>query len=215
MRRLKLKKHILRAVGGLVLGSVLSGCAVISAFDDATRPLDVFELRAPPGIQKVSRRALARDVIVELPTTSGALATDRIMIRPNNLQAQYLPEVRWSEPTPVMVQTLMLRTLEATGAVRYVGREPLGVSGDYAVITEVVDFQAALAEDTDSATVRLNLIVRVVREADASIIATRTFTANAVAASTETLPLIQAFDVASVQLFSDVAQWFPNALAGR
>jgi len=215
MSHIQMTKHILRAFGGLVLGSVLSGCAVISAFDDAATPLDVFELRAPPGIQKTSQRSLARDVIVELPRTSGALATDRIMIRPNTLQAQYLPDVRWSEPTPVMVQTLMLRTLEATGAVRYVGREPLGVSGDYAVITEVVDFQAELAEDTDSATVLLSLIVRVVREEDARIVANRTFTANTVAASTETLQLIQAFDVASNQLFSEFAEWLPSALAGR
>ena len=80
-------------------------------------------------VQRITRRAAPRDVIIELPTTSGALATDRIMIRPNRLQAQYLPESRWSEPAPVMVQTLMLRAVEATGAVRYVGREPLGVSG--------------------------------------------------------------------------------------
>ncbi|WP_323767698.1 ABC-type transport auxiliary lipoprotein family protein [Marinovum sp.] len=215
MIHLHLLKHSLRAFGGLVLGGILSGCAVISAFDEAATPLDVFELRAPPGIKATSQQVLARDVIVELPRTSGALATDRIMIRPNTLQAQYLPDVRWSEPTPVMVQTLMLRTLEATGAVRYVGREPLGVSGDYAVLTEVVDFQAELAEDTDSATVRLSLIVKVVREADARIIANRTFAANAVAASTETLIVIQAFDVASVQLFSEFADWLPSALAGR
>lgn len=208
-------KYILRAFGGLILGFVLSGCAVISALDDATETLDVFELRAPPGIQKTSQRTLARDVIIELPSTSGALATDRIMIRPNTLQAQYLPDVRWSEPTPVMVQTLMLRTLEATGAVRYVGREPLGVSGDYALITEVVDFQAELTEDTDSATVLLSLIVRIVRESDARIVASRTFTANTVAASTETLQVIQAFDVASLQLFSEFAEWLPNALASR
>lgn len=215
MSRMRMTKPLVKAFGTLVIGSVLAGCAAISAVSDAATPLEVFELRTPPGIEATSRRALQRDVIIELPKTSGALATDRIMIRPNPLQAQYLPDVRWSEPTPVMVQTLMLRAIEATGAVRYVGRQPLGVSGDYAVVTEVVDFQAEHVEGADGATVRLNLIVRVVREADARIVASRSFSADTVAASLDALPLVEAFDAASNQLFAEFAAWLPRVLGGR
>ena len=208
-------ESIFRAVSILATFVMLTGCAAISAVSDATTPLDVYELRSPNDIQTSSRRPLARDVIVEMPTTSGSLSTDRILIRPNRLQAQYLPDVRWSEPTPVMVQTLMLRTIEATGAVRYVGRQPLGVSGDYALVTEVVDFQAELAEENESALVRLNLIVRLVREQDARIIASRSFSATAPASSTQTQPLIESFNAAADQVFSDFAIWVQNALAGR
>lgn len=191
---------------------VLSGCTALSALSDATQPLDVYELRAPSAIETSSGAPLPRDVIVELPTTSGALATDRIMIRPNALQAQYLPEVRWSEPTPVMVQTLMLRTVEATGRVRYVGRTPLGVSGDFALVTEVIDFQAELNPDGETATVQIRLLVRMVRERDARIVASRTFTASATSLSTETPAVIDAFSAASDQVFADFAGWIRGAL---
>ena len=197
------------AAAGLAL---LSGCAAISAVSDAATPLDVFELRAPDSIVVSRGRPAPRDVIIELPTTSGALSTDRIMIRPNALQAQYLPEVRWSDPTPVMVQTLMLRSIEATGAVRYVGRTPLGVSGDYALVTEVVDFQADVAPETDSATVQITLLVRVVRERDASIVASRRFTASMPSNSTETKAVIDAFSGASDEVFRDLALWVQNTL---
>ncbi len=190
----------------------LTGCAAITAVSDAATPLDVYELRAPASIEPSGGRVLARDVIIEIPTTSGALATDRIMIRPNALQAQYLPDVRWSEPTPVMVQTLMLRSIEATGAVRYVGRKPLGVSGDFALVTEVIDFHADVVPGTDAAKVQITLLVRIVRERDASIVASRRFNATAVAATTETDVVIDAFSTASDQVFDTFAQWVQSTL---
>lgn len=202
----------MRKVVALMGMALLSGCAAISAVSDAATPLDVFELRAPGDITAVSGRPIARDVIIELPTTSGALATDRIMIRPNPLQAQYLPDVRWSETTPVMVQTLMLRSIEATGAVRYVGRKPLGVSGDFALVTEVIDFQADVASDGETANVQITLLVRIVRERDASIVDSRRLSASVIAATTETLPVIDAFSVASDQIFAEFAKWVQSTL---
>jgi len=196
----------------LAASAVLTGCAAITAVSDATQPLDVYELRAPSTIEASAQAPLPRDVIIELPTTSGALATDRIMIRPNALQAQYLPEVRWSEPTPVMVQTLMLRAAEATGRVRYVGRTPLGVSGDFALVTEVIDFQAALDAGGETATVQVRFLVRMVRERDARIIASDTFEARATSLSTETTDIIDAFSAASDDALSDFAEWLRRAL---
>ncbi|MFP7569979.1 ABC-type transport auxiliary lipoprotein family protein [Marivita sp. S2033] len=199
------------AVGAL---AVVTGCSALSAFSDAATPLDVYEIPAPSGISPTTRGAVARDVIVELPTTSGALETDRIMIRPNPLQAQYLPEVRWSEPVPVMVQTLMLRAIESTGAVRYVGRQPLGVSGDYAIVTEVMDFHAEQIAGGDGAMVEVRLLSRLVRERDARIVSSRTFSAEALSGSTDTLPLVEAFSAASDQVFTEVAQWIRTSVAG-
>ncbi|MGJ8602700.1 MAG: ABC-type transport auxiliary lipoprotein family protein [Marivita sp.] len=200
-----------RSIAAISL-ALLSGCAAISAVSDAATPLDVFELRAPDTIAATSRAQIARDVIVELPTTSGALSTDRIMIRPNALQAQYLPDVRWSDPTPIMLQTLMLRTIEATGAVRYVGRTPLGVSGDYALVTEIVDFQAEVTPQGDTAEAQITFLVRMVREQDARIIASRTFAASAPSASTETTAVIDAFSAASDQVLVEFARWVQSSL---
>lgn len=206
--------RISRTLVALGLVGSLASCAAISAVSDATTPLDVYELRAPSSIQASARRSLQRDVIVELPTTGGSLDTDRIMIRPDALQAQYLPDVRWSEPTPVMVQTLMLRTIEATGAVRYVARKPLGAGGDFAIVTEVVDFQAETMDDEEGATVRIRLIVRVVRESDARIIASRTFDTTAEATSTETQVLAETFNTASDAVFTEFASWLTGILRG-
>lgn len=197
----------IRAILLSVCMPILAGCSAISAIGDATTPLDVFELRVPSDLPISQGRTLQRDVVIELPTSGGGLATDRIMVRPSPLQAQYLSEVRWSEPTPVMVQTLMLRTLDATQGLRYVGRRPLGASGDFAIVSELVDFQAVLTPENETATVEFRLIARVVRERDVRIIASRTFSASVPATSSETLALVDAFDTAVAQVMTEFSVW--------
>lgn len=195
----------MRLSAALLSFALLSGCSALTALGEATTVLDVYELRAPETVPRGVPRAL--DVIVEPPTTTGALETDRIMIKPSALAAQYLPDARWSEEVTVMVQTLMLRSLQQTEAFRYVGREPLGLSGDIAVVTDVIDFQAATDGTGEGAEVRLRLRVQLVREAGVQILASRTFEARAEAADTETETLIAAFDAASDSLFTAFAEW--------
>jgi cholesterol transport system auxiliary component len=129
------------------------------------------------------------------------------MIQPGALQAQYLPDVRWSDPAPVMLQTLMLRSLDQTAAFQYVGRRPLGPGGDFAILTEIVDFQAELSPDGDSAEVSVRIIVRIVRERGADVVATRTFAARDRAVTLDDLDLARAFDAATGRVLSEFTVW--------
>jgi cholesterol transport system auxiliary component len=186
---------------------LLASCGAVSALGDATTPLDVIVLQPPADLPVRQGRPQARDIIVEEPTAGGALATDRIMIQPGALQAQYLPDVRWSDPAPVMLQTLMLRALDDTQAFQYVGRRPLGPGGDFAILTEMVDFQAELAEDGEMAEVVVRIIVRIVRERGADVVATRTFAAREPAVSLDDLDLAEAFDAATGRVISEFTVW--------
>jgi len=198
-----------------MLAALLSGCGAISALGDATTPLDAYDLRAPTEGPVAQGRPLQRDLIIEIPSASGALDTDRIMIRPNPLQAQYLPRARWSDTTPVMLQTLMLRSIENANALRYVGRRPLAGAGDFALISELTDFQAELDTQTDTAVIRLRLVARIVRESDASIVAVRTFSSSAAAPSLETLDLVGSFNAAVEPLLRDLTGWVLATLGIR
>ena len=148
--------------------AMLSGCSALSALSGAATPLDDYDLTAPAN-PVTARATSSRQLVVELPTAPGALSNDRILIRPHPLQAAYLPDGKWAEDVPVMLQTLLVRSFEDTGAFRYVGRNPLGASGDYALLTELTDFQAEAAPDGKSATIRLRLTARMIREDDARV----------------------------------------------
>ncbi|MBF9059028.1 hypothetical protein HKCCSP123_07505 [Rhodobacterales bacterium HKCCSP123] len=194
-----------------LLPVILSGCGALSALSDAAEPLDVYELQVPAGIEP-ARRSLPRDVIVELPTTSGALETDRIMIRPTRLGAAYLPDARWGEPAPVMVQTVLTRTLDATGAFQYVGRRPLGPGGDFAIVTELLTFEAEALEDADEARVEVRMISRIVREEGIRVMATRSFTASEAAASLDDTAIVDAFDRAMDTVAREFSAWVLSTL---
>jgi len=186
--------------------AMLSGCSALSALSGAATPLDAYDLTAPaPPVTALN--TTSRQLVVELPTAPGALSNDRILIRPHPLQAAYLPDGKWAEDVPVMLQTLMVRSFEDTGAFRYIGRNPLGTSGDYALLTELTDFQAEAAPDGKSATIRLRLTARMVCEDDAQVLSSRTFNSTADVASTETLALVEGFNAASQALLTDVTTW--------
>lgn len=190
---------------GAALG-LLSGCGALSAFGDATTPLDSYELRAPREIPQAGRM-LSRSLSVELPSTSGALDTDRIMIRPNAVQSLYLPGARWADKAPHMMQTLMLRAFEDTGALAYVGRRPLGGSGDFALVSEITDFQAELAPEGRRASTHIRMTARMVRESDARVLGRRVFSAQGPDAPTDTLALVESFNAASDRVLEDVVRW--------
>jgi cholesterol transport system auxiliary component len=93
-----------------------------------------------------------------------------------------------------------------------VGRRPLGPGGDFAILTEMVDFQAELAPRRREAEIVVRIIVRIVRERGADVVATRTFAAREPAASLDDLDLAEAFDAATGRVMSEFTVWID---AGR
>lgn len=184
----------------------LAGCSAISSLTDATTVLEAYQLRAPADLPTVRGR-LGRELAIETPTTGGALDTDRIMIRPDPLKAQYLPGARWTDTAPVMLQGLMLRSFEDTNALRYVGRRPLGGSGDYVLVSELTDFQAEVGPDGESVTTRVRLVARLVRESDSSILGSRTINRAAAATSSENEAVIDSYDRATTAALKDLVGW--------
>jgi cholesterol transport system auxiliary component len=181
---------------------LLSGCGTL--LGGATTPLDAFDLRAPQ-VASVAR-ATGRSLVVEIPDAGGALDTDRIMIRPNPLQAQYLPGARWTDEAPQMLQTILLRALEDTNALRYVGRRPLGGLGDIALVSELTDLQAEVGPE-DAVVARMRITARMVRESDSEVLSSRSFQARVPIASTETMDVVQGLNAASDVVIGEMVDW--------
>lgn len=188
----------------LSLSLLLSGCGALSLLEGEPNR-DVFELRAPEvtagqcGGQRVS------ELVIELPKARGTLDSERIMIRPSALETRYLPDAVWGDPVPVMVQRLLVETLGSYDSFGHVGREPLGLSGDYAMISEISSFNAEL--QNEGALIRLTVDAQLVRELDASVVSRGSFEATSVAASTRTADLIPAFDAAAQDLIGEMSAW--------
>jgi len=197
---------LMRPALTLLSALLLGGCATLTSITDATTPLQAYGLRAPAAAPDV-RGSLRRDLVIETPTTGGALDTDRILIRPDPFRAAYLPQARWTDTAPVMLQGLMLRGFSDADALRYVGRRPIGGTADYLLLSELTDFQAELAPDGETVTTRLRLTARLVRETDATILGSRTIETTAPAASTDVADVVAGLDAATRAGLRDLTAW--------
>lgn len=185
---------------------LLSGCGALGAVSDASAPLDAYTLTpyAPGQIPSLGRRHL----VVELPTSGGALATDRILIKPVPFQAQYLPDGRWSEPTPALLQSLLVASFQNAGGFRLVGRTGAGLMPDYTLMTEIQSFQAEPAGPAaEPLIVRIGVMMTIIRESDRQIIAARPFVASANIASDDTAAVVAGFDSALQTVLREAVQW--------
>ncbi|MDO5630708.1 MAG: ABC-type transport auxiliary lipoprotein family protein [Paracoccus sp. (in: a-proteobacteria)] len=193
----------------LIALMTIPGCGALSALQGEPAR-DVFDLRPPvDGPRQCSARNRV-ELVIEEPKSGGDLNTERIMIRPNPLQVQYLPDARWSDTVPTMVQTLLVRTLGAYDVFSHVGRAPLGMSGDVALLTEISDFNAVTGDGGTRILMRID--AQLVQEMGATVIARRQFRADVPVTSTTTAQLIPAFDAASQQVLSEISAWAVGAV---
>ncbi|PZQ99850.1 MAG: ABC transporter [Cereibacter sphaeroides] len=184
---------------------VMSGCSAISALSGASRPLDAYTLSP---VSTEGTRSGGRHMVVHASTSSGEYSSDRIVVKPNRLQTEYLPGARWIDETPVMIQSLLVDSLQKSGGYRLVGRTDGGLIPDYGLLTDIAAFQAEAPSDTMGAwQVRVGLTGTLVRDSDGSIIASRRFEQTAVAANDQTMTLVNAFDTAMQQVQQQMVAW--------
>lgn len=200
-----------RTILSLCAAACLSGCGAVSAVSRASDELDAFTLSTLPPIgQRGSGRG---HLVVELPTSGGEFATDRILIKSSPQQAQYLPGARWSEPTGAMVQTLLVNALLNQGDLQLVTRVGAGLMPDHTLMTEIQAFQAELTgPGPASARARILLQMTLIRESDRAIIATRRFAGTTEVTSDMTPALIAGMDRAMQEVLLEAVAWVNGAI---
>ncbi len=186
----------------LLFVMLLASCGAIGK---ASAPLDAYTLQPLPVAQG---HASSRHLVVERPSSSGELDTDRILIKPTPLQAEYLPKGSWVDPAPDLIQTLLVASLQNAGSFRRVGRDGAGLVPDYVLLVEINAFQAEAPDPvTHQTLVRVGLTLTLLREGDRSLLATRRFDQTAIAASADALAVVGAFDAATRLVLADAVPW--------
>lgn len=191
---------------GALLGAVsaLGGCGALAALDTAARPLATYDLAPAPGSRSGpnSRRTL----LVALPEASAAIATDRLMVKPDAASITYLPDARWSDELPVVLQSLLVRSISATGRVGYVGRSGGGPIPDMALLVRIDGFHVTVTPAGGvEALVDLNLTL--IRDRDQRVVASRRFNQAAPAQSDRPADIVAAFQAVLDQLLPAAADW--------
>ncbi|MGP6089570.1 ABC-type transport auxiliary lipoprotein family protein [Antarctobacter jejuensis] len=192
----------LSAIGmGLV---ILAGCSAISSLDSAAKPLETYELSPLPAGSNHIRKG-RRLLEVAMPTATGALTSDRIVIKPTPLQVQTLQDARWIDEAADHVQLLLVRSLANSGKFALVAGAGSGPSPDYVLMTDLQAFQAEITDE--KVTVEIRSSMTLLSDSDGTVVSSRSFSNTVGAADTSSEQVIAAFDVAMTQQLTDVVDW--------
>lgn len=200
------------ALLGLGLAT-LSACGAINTLNSASTPLNTYQLVPTPGPGNVGRSN--RVLMIASPSSSGAINSERVLIKPSPLQVTYLGGATWVDAAPAHVQDLLMRSLANSGRIGYVGDDGAGPLPDYVLLTDITDFQGEVGAGDAPDTVRIRVILTLVRDSDRRVIGTRTFERVAQTSSESNLALISAFNAAMTPLLAEATAWTVNAMAGR
>lgn len=205
--------RLVRAALTALMCAALAGCAGLATLGSVTEPIELYEV-SPKSSYDASLPAVTAQLVVEEPTAASAVNTDRIAVKPNAFQVQYFPDARWVDRAPLMVQTRLVESFENTDRVTSVGRQAIGLSSDFTLISDLREFQVEAPGDADGplqANVQLN--IKIVREPQGLIIASRSFSREARAASPDMLDVVRAFDTALGATMRDAVEWTVRRIA--
>jgi cholesterol transport system auxiliary component len=200
---------------GLFLALVLAaaGCSTVSSLNSAARNLDAYALNPLPP--QPGARSSSRILFVAEPTAPGAIASDRIVMKPSRIQVTLLGDGRWVEAAPAHIRNLLTRSFANTGRFAMVTSATVGPLPDFTLMTDVDSFEAELLPAGGApARVVVSMTLSVVRDADGRLVASRRFTRTAAAPDTDALAIVSAFESASGALLREAVPWATAVMTG-
>ncbi|SEN55727.1 cholesterol transport system auxiliary component [Loktanella fryxellensis] len=188
-------------LGGVAL---LGGCSALSALDAAAVPLDTYDLQPTPGATTGPRSAAT--LLVTLPEAAAPLSTDRLMIRPQPASITYLPDARWSDTLPIVIQSILIRSIAGTGRVGFVGRTDGGPVPDRVLLVRIDRFEVAVTAP-DTFTAQVDITLTAIDDRTQAVIGGRTFAQMARATDASPAAVVAAFQRTMDVLTPAMADW--------
>jgi cholesterol transport system auxiliary component len=145
-------------------------------------------------------------LILEVPVADAGLNTTRVALLRTPTQLEYYARSSWTDRAPLMVQTLMIESFENSGRIVSVGRESVGLRAYFILKTELREFQAEY-HGAENPNVRVGINVKVVEMPRRTIVASRSFEAEAAAAADTMTEIITAFDEALGKVLKRLVEW--------
>ncbi len=162
-----MKTPILAAILAMTLA--LGGC--LSVLPQPIIPSALIQL--PADRAKAPADQLQADVAVYAPETSRAFAGVDIAVT-DSQELIYLPEVRWADSAPQLLQGAVVNALSKAGGPGRAVPGSLGAQVDYEVRWRLIDMSAG----KDTAPVRVEVQVSLMKSGNRRMVAQQTFAAE-------------------------------------
>lgn len=127
------------------------------------------------------------------------------MVKADAASITYLPNARWADNLPEVMQSLLIRSIAGTGRLGFVGPSEGGPVPDLALLTRIDRFQV---EVTGTAVLaRVDISLTLLNDRDQRVLRTRQFSSQANAASDAPMAVVAGFQAILDGLLPDMANW--------
>jgi len=197
----------------LVAGSCivpLAGCSVLPS-----PPVAQIYRISPSVDDPPNGRILHKRLVVDIPTASESLDTDRIALIRERTRFDYYANSLWTDRVPLLLQGLLLEAFENDGTITEVARGASTLTPDYLLATEIREFEARYVgsnEQPPSVTVAwsLSLVKMPGRQ-----MANRMLVTESAPASRNSIDsVVEAFDVAVGKGLERSVAWTIRTMSG-
>src|SRR5579872_962985 len=154
-----------------------------------------------------SQNPLKVELAVREPLGPIEFDTPRIVVRTDEKTLAYLPDGRWSERLPALVQTRLVETFQNAHLFRSVSRVS-GTPADYALALDIRHFEI----DAPSSRAIVEIAAEIDRGADGRIMATKVFKADAPVAAVNGAQAAAALDKALAVVMGQIVSFTAGRL---
>lgn len=184
--------------------SALGGCSAASVLNSASKPLATYDLSPAAGAK--TGRQTSRTLLIAKPEAPASIATDRIMVKPDALSITYLPDARWTDELPLVLQFLLIRSISGTGRIGYVGRGEGGPAPDTALLVRIDAFQVDVSP-AGALETAIDITLTALEDRNQRVIATRAFAGSARATDDRPTSIVGAFQSILDGLLPAMSDW--------
>lgn len=203
-------RRVGRTAAVLLCCVALSACAALELVN--RQPPRLFQL-TPKSTFDPALPELDTRLSVEVPTATTGLNTARVALRPTPTTLEYYAGASWIDVVPVMVQNLLVESLDNTQKIDVIGREVAGVRAGYALLTHIREFQAEYDGSPAPPEIRVRIQARLIRLPRRISIAATSRETVVVAQTNSLNAIVEAFDQAFGDVVKDVVEWSLGELA--
>ncbi len=155
-----------------------------------------------PGLPSVDWQ-----LVVDRPVASAGLNSQKIALQRSPVTLDYFARANWTDTAPDLIQSLLIASFEATGKIKAVSRESTQLRPDYALQSDLRDFQAEYDVAGQPPLVRVRLNAKLIRMPERAIVADMTVERTARAEGSDMGNIVLAFDEALGGVMKRVVEW--------
>lgn len=167
-----MKLRALHILAALALVPSLSGCTGI--LPGQSEPSRLFTL-TPKTTFAEDLPSVRWQLTVDTPIAEAGLSTTRIALRHSPVTLEYYAHAEWVDRAPLLVQTFLIESFEATNKIMAVGRNSVHLRSDYTLLCELREFQAEYDDHSNAPPqVRVRINAKLIRMPERVIVGSTT-----------------------------------------